>query len=100
MSAQRKPWSVDRWGRLLAGSFTLLFTTLGVLHDPLWLAGTLLGAANLVVTALTDRCLLRDVLLRLGAKEREDLFLPGGSVRLDVLTQMREPKVVPAEVVH
>ncbi|MCK6472872.1 MAG: hypothetical protein L6R28_14105 [Planctomycetes bacterium] len=77
----RRPWEVARWGRLLAGASTLAFTVLGMLVDPLWHIGTLLGALNLVVTAVTDRCVLRDALLRLGAKEREDLFLPGGGVR-------------------
>ena len=82
VSAQR-PWSVDRWGRLLAGSGILLMTALGILHHPTWLVGTLLASANLVVTSLTDRCPLHDVLIRLGAKEREDIFLSGGFVRPD-----------------
>jgi hypothetical protein len=38
---------------------------------------------NLVFAALSDYCLLHDILIRLGAKEREDLFLPGGIVRPD-----------------
>ena len=82
---RREPWSVDRWGRLLAGASTLLFTALGLLHHPLWLLGTLAGAANLVVTALSGRCMLHDLLIRLGAREREDLFLPGGRIRSDVI---------------
>lgn len=84
-SSARRPWEVARWGRLLAGAGTLLFTVLGLCVDPLWHLGTLLGAANLVVTAITDRCVLRDTLLRLGAKEREDLFLPGGAVRPETM---------------
>ncbi|MCK6472166.1 MAG: DUF2892 domain-containing protein [Planctomycetes bacterium] len=79
----RRPWEVARWGRLLAGAGVILFTTLGLCLDPLWNLGTLFIAANLFVTALTDRCPVRDTLLRLGAKEREDLFLPGGKVRGD-----------------
>lgn len=77
----RRPWEVARWGRLLAGAGVLLFATLGLYLDPLWNLGTLFIAANLFVTALTDRCPVRDTLLRLGAKEREDLFQPGGRVR-------------------
>ena len=88
MQAQRQPWSVDRWGRLLAGSSTLLFTAMGLLHDPMWLAGTLLGAANLVVTALTGHCVLRNLLVRLGAREREDLYLPGGRIRPEVIEEV------------
>lgn len=78
---QRKPWSVDRWGRLLAGSAILACTTLGILNHPVWLSGVLVASINLVVTSLTDRCFLHDMLIHLGAKEREDLFLPGGDVR-------------------
>ena len=77
----RRPWEVARWGRLLAGAGVLLFTALSLLHHPAWLAGTLAVAGNLVVTALTDHCVMRNQLLRLGAKEREDLYLPGGAVR-------------------
>jgi hypothetical protein len=76
-----RPWSVDRWGRLLAGSGILLMTVLSIVHHPAWLMGTLLASANLIITALTDRCPVHDVLIRLGAREREDVFFPGGSVR-------------------
>ncbi len=77
----KRPWSVDRWGRLLAGSSILLMTALGVVHHPAWLIGTLLASVNFVITSLTNRCVLHDLLIWAGAKEREDLFLPGGSVR-------------------
>jgi hypothetical protein len=80
-SSRKQPWSVDRWGRLLAGIGTLTLTALGIFHHPAWLIGTLLASANLVVTSLSNRCPLHNLLIRLGAKEREDLFLPGGSVR-------------------
>ncbi len=77
----RVPWSVDRWGRLLAGSGVLLTTGLGIFIHPLWLAVTVLAALNLVVTALSGSCPLNVLLIRMGAKEREDLFLPGGIPR-------------------
>lgn len=77
----RRPWEVARWGRLLAGTGVLLSATMGLLIDPLWHLGTLAVAMNLVVTSLTDRCPLRDCLLRMGAREREDLFFPGGVPR-------------------
>jgi hypothetical protein len=44
-----------------------------------------------VVTSLTNRCPLHDLLMRLGAKEREALFLPSGLVRPEVLAQSFEP---------
>lgn len=81
----KRPWSVDRWGRLLSGSSVLFFTALGLLLSPWWLIGTLAAAANLVLTSITDACALHDLLLKLGAREREELFLPGGVVRPEVL---------------
>lgn len=75
------PWSVDRWGRLIAGVSVLAFTALALLHHPYWIAGTLFSAFNLVVTSLTDACPVRRVLMMLGAREREDLYLPGGTPR-------------------
>lgn len=75
------PWSVDRWGRLIAGAAVLACTALGLLHHQLWLAGSLACAFNLVLTSFTDRCAVRALLRRLGAHEREDLFLPGGAPR-------------------
>lgn len=61
----------------------LTLTVLGIVHHPAWFIGALLSSSSLVVTALTDRCLMHDLLIRLGAKEREDLFLPGGKLRHD-----------------
>ncbi|MCK6474500.1 MAG: DUF2892 domain-containing protein [Planctomycetes bacterium] len=75
------PWSAERWGRFLAGCSVLGFSILGLAVHPYFLAGTLLAAANLIVTSLTDRCPLRALLLRMGVKEREDLYLPGGRPR-------------------
>src|SRR5688500_1928246 len=73
-----QPWSVDRWGRLLAGGSVLCFMCLGLLWNSMWFFGSILIAANLFVSALLNRCMLRNLLIRLGAREREDLYLPGG----------------------
>ena len=75
------PWSVDRWGRLLAGSVVLVFGLLGLLHHPLWCGAVIAVAGSLILTSLTDRCMVHDLLIKLGAREREDLFFPGGRVR-------------------
>ncbi len=80
-TGKRNPWSVDRYGRLIAGIVMIFFTSMGMFHDPLWLFGNLGCAGNLAWTALTGKCLLRDTLIRMGAREREDLFHPGGKVR-------------------
>ncbi len=76
-----RPWEVARWGRLLAGLGVAVTTLLAVLHHPHWLIGTMLVALNLMVTSLTDRCSFRNLLIKLGAREREDLFHPGGKPR-------------------
>jgi hypothetical protein len=81
VSSVRHPWSVDRWGRLLAGLAVLPFATLGICHHALWMLGAVAVAGNLLVTSLIDRCPIRAVLIRFGAREREDLFYPGGRPR-------------------
>lgn len=96
----KRPWSVDRWGRFLAGAGILATTTLGIAHHPAWLLGTLLASLNLVVTSLTDRCPLHDLLIRLGAKEREDLFLPGGLFRPEVQAPPHAQSLRPATPSH
>ncbi len=77
-------WSIDRWGRLLAGISVLICTALSLLHHSGWLFATLFCGASLMVSSLTNRCPIHGMLLRLGAREREDLFLPGGEIRPDV----------------
>lgn len=71
----KEKWSVDRYGRLLSGSVIFLFSALGLIN-PIWYLGSLATGTLLVITSLTNKCLLHDFLIHLGAKEREDLFLP------------------------
>lgn len=87
------PWAVDRIGRLIAGAAVLCFALLAVSHHPWWLGAVLIVGANLILTSLIDRCFLRDLLVRFGAKEREELFLPGGAIRPDVREQPRADPV-------
>lgn len=84
------PWSVDRWGRLIAGAGVFGCTLLALLHDLLWLYGSLFAGLNLVLSALSNRCPIHNLLIRLGAREREDLFLPGGSPRRAVSVPPRQ----------
>lgn len=76
------PWSVDRWGRFLAGLSMLTLLLLGILHHSYWLYGAMACAANLFVSSLTDKCAVHRCLIYLGAKEREDIFQPGGRQRI------------------
>ncbi len=87
-----RPWSVERWGRLIAGLSMFSFTALGACHHPWWLLGTLVAAANLIATSLVDRCVLHDLLIRLGARDREDLFEPGGGVRPEIRQSTQKNK--------
>ena len=87
-----RSWSVDRWGRLLVGVVVVAGVVLGLLHHPAWLIMLLLLAGNLIVTSFTDRCVVHDTLIRLGAREREDLFLPGGSPRPEWVAHQGGPQ--------
>ncbi|MGE3808125.1 MAG: YgaP-like transmembrane domain [Gemmataceae bacterium] len=78
-----RPWSVDRGGRLLAG-LTLLVLAALALSTPRWLWGVLGLGLHLTISSIVDCCPVHDVLLKLGWREREDLFLPGGSPRQGV----------------
>lgn len=77
----RSPWDVDRWGRLLVGVVALSGSVLAAVHHHAWLALVMVQAVGLIVTSITDRCLVRALVLRLGARRREDLFFPGGQPR-------------------
>ena len=78
---RRAPWSVDRWGRFLSGLTVMLCISLALLHHPAWLIGTAATAASLLISSLSGFCLVHALLLKLGAREREDIFLPGGALR-------------------
>lgn len=58
--------SLERWIRLIAGSFVILSTTLSYIHSPYWLFFTLFVGLNLAQSALTRFCLMEDLLRKLG----------------------------------
>ncbi len=58
--------SIERWIRLIAGTFVMLSVVLGYLHSPYWLFFTLFVGANLFQSALTRWCLMEDILRALG----------------------------------
>jgi hypothetical protein len=58
--------SIERWIRLIAGTFVMASVALGHLHSPYWLFFTLFVGANLFQSALTRWCLMEDILRALG----------------------------------
>lgn len=72
----RGAWTIDRCGRLLAGSFVVACMALAWLGwVPAWIAGVAVAGAGLqlVLTSLLGWCPLQQMLRRLGFKEREEV---------------------------
>lgn len=64
--------SVERWIRLIAGSFILISLALAHWVSPYWLWFTAFVGANLLQSSLTRWCLMEDILIKLGIA-RQDL---------------------------
>jgi hypothetical protein len=60
---------VERWIRLIAGTFILTSLALSQLHSPYWLLFTAFVGANLFQSALTRWCLMEDILRKLGVPD-------------------------------
>jgi hypothetical protein len=62
--------NMERWIRLIAGSFVLI--SLGLAHwvNPNWLWFTAFVGANLFQSSLTRWCLMETILLRLGVARK------------------------------
>jgi hypothetical protein len=60
--------SVERWIRLIAGTFVTLSVVLSYVHSPYWLFFTLFVGLNLVQSALTGWCLMETFLRKLGVE--------------------------------
>jgi hypothetical protein len=58
--------SLERWIRLIAGSFVTLSVVLSFVHSPYWLLFTLFVGLNLFQSSLTGWCLMEKLLERLG----------------------------------
>jgi hypothetical protein len=61
--------SLERWIRLIAGTFILVSLALSQLVSPFWLLFTAFVGLNLFQSALTGWCLMEDILRRLGVRE-------------------------------
>jgi hypothetical protein len=60
---------LERWIRLIAGTFILASLALSQVHSVYWLWFTAFVGANLVQSALTGWCLMEDILRKLGVRE-------------------------------
>ena len=58
--------ALERWIRLIAGTFVLGSLALARLHSPYWLLFTAFVGLNLFQSALTGWCLMEDILRKLG----------------------------------
>ena len=58
--------TIERWIRLIAGSFIIVSVALGYFQSREWLWFTLFVGVNLFQSALTRWCLMEDVLRKLG----------------------------------
>ena len=61
--------TLERWIRLIAGTFILVSLALSRLHSPYWLFVTAFVGLNLFQSALTRWCLMADFLRKLGVPE-------------------------------
>ena len=68
--ADTKTWYLERFIRLLAGSFVLGSVLLGHFIHPGWFIFTGLVGAMLMIFALTGFCPLSIILYAFGARER------------------------------
>jgi hypothetical protein len=69
--------SIERWIRLIAGSFVLISLALAHWVNPNWLWFTAFVGANLFQSALTRWCLMEDILVKLGVPRQQPLASRG-----------------------
>lgn len=62
--------SLERWIRLIAGTFVTVSVVLSYLQSPYWLLFTLFVGLNLFQSSLTRWCLMEDLLKKLGVKSQ------------------------------
>lgn len=62
--------TIERWIRLIAGTFILTSLLLSQIHSHYWLLFTAFVGLNLFQSALTRWCLMEDFLRKLGVQER------------------------------
>ena len=62
--------NMERWIRLIAGSFVLISLALAHWVNPNWLWFTAFVGANLFQSALTRWCLMEDILAKVGVAKK------------------------------
>lgn len=67
-------WSIDRIGRLIVGILNTLLIIVSIKISSKFLIILLIVNLNLILSSVTDKCFMRNLLKRLGAKERECFF--------------------------
>ncbi len=63
---------INRWIRVIAGSFVLISLTLAVYVDINWLWFTAFVGANLIQSSFTKWCLMETILKKVGVKDQDD----------------------------
>ncbi len=63
----------ERAGRILAGISVAVAAALAYFHHPLWMLAAGGIALNLILSGITDRCVVKDLLIRMGLPGERDL---------------------------
>jgi hypothetical protein len=61
--------TLERWIRLIAGTFVVLSLILSKVYSHYWLLFTAFVGLNLFQSALTRWCLMEDILRKLGVRQ-------------------------------
>ncbi len=71
--------SVERWIRLIAGTFIIVSVALSYFQSRMWLWFTLFVGVNLFQSSLTGWCLMENILRKLGVGRGKPVHLsPSG----------------------
>jgi len=62
--------TVERYIRMIAGTFVLASLALGIWVDPRWFWFTAFVGANLLQSSITNWCLMEDILKKIGIGRR------------------------------
>ena len=73
-------WSVDRIARLMVGLSNITLILAAYFISSYFLIGLCFLNLNLIFTSLTDQCPFKNLLKRLGAKEREQFLNSKGEL--------------------